>query len=59
MDKQKIIELAKKKKLVANWYILKDIDNTWKDAAVYFNERMTSILKNFFFKARNMAKEKD
>jgi len=33
MDKRKIIELAKKEKLVA-----KDFDNSLKDTAVYFNE---------------------
>lgn len=54
MDKRKIIELAKKEKLVP-----KDIDKSWKDTAVYFSEQMTSTFKTIFFKARTTAKEKD
>lgn len=52
-DKRKILELAKKEKLVA-----KDIDFNWKDTALYFNEQMTTTYRKLFFKAKTVAKEK-
>lgn len=46
------MELAKKHKLVA-----KDLDPTWNESAVYFNEKMTYTYRNLFFKARTTAKQ--
>jgi len=43
--------LLKKKKLVAN-----DIDNTWKDIEVSFNEQMTPTIEKLILKARNTEK---
>lgn len=51
-DKSQVMELAKKHKLVA-----KDLDPTWNESAVYFNEKMTYTYRNLFFKARTSAKQ--
>jgi len=51
-DKTKVMELAKKHKLVA-----KDLYPTWNESAVYFNEKMTYTYRNLFFKERISAKQ--
>lgn len=51
-DKTKVMELAKKRKLVA-----KDLDPTWTESVVYFKEKLTYTYRNLFFKARTSAKQ--